>query len=109
MIVDLVNPTPRPFPTTLSINDLEFNVERSVTTQWTRVWRLMPKVRHVPKSAFVVWVREQSFAESLIGPAECVAEAWHRRDVEWPAWCRSYLSKRTRRVRMARKKRRGWV
>jgi len=93
----------------MMIDGYEFNVERRPTRRASRAWRPMLKVRHVPKSYMSIWVADAMAEDAIVGLEMTISEASRRADVEWPARCHAYLSKQTRRVRMARKRRRGWA
>lgn len=87
----------------------QLTTDRDVLRRKTLIHYRMPWHRHVPRRAWVARV-DDSLAEDI---GEDTAIAVVTNDLKeaiaaHPEWCRRYLRKSARRVRMARKRRRGW-
>lgn len=95
----------------LTVLGIPIETQRNPWMRSTDVCWRMPKVRHVPRRVGRISITDNLIEDAAVdlSLAEFVTSRVRAALEREPEWCRRYLSKQARRVRMARKRRRGYA
>ena len=95
----------------LTILGIPIETQRRPAMRMTDVCWRMPRVRHVPRRIGRISVTDNLIEDAVVDMslAEFIADRVRAAIEREPEWCRRHLSKQARRIRMARKRRRGWA
>jgi hypothetical protein len=91
------------------IHGLAVYAERDVLGRSVTVFTApFPRIRHVPRVRMSFSITDAAIEDAAIDVGTIVSNRVRSALDTWPALAARYLKRAARRVRMARKKRRGW-